>query len=213
MRKAGIGLWIAAILAALIGVSSLRYLVLGVAGAPDNVAANTYARTGALVFHAALASLALILGAFQLFPGFRARWPAWHRRSGTVYVISCLLAGVAGLLLAAGASSGPIATAGFGLLAIIWIGCTAQAWRLARAHDFVRHRRWMIRSYALTFAAVTLRLYLPAAIIAHLDVVTAYRAISFLCWVPNLIFAELWLRRAAPFRTSPPLASPSRNPG
>ena len=29
--------------------------------------------------------------------------------------------------------------------------------------DIEGHRRWMIRNYALTFAAVTLRMYLPAA--------------------------------------------------
>jgi uncharacterized membrane protein len=213
MRGSAVWLWIATVLAVLIGVGSLRYLVFGVATAPPNIITNAYAHTGLLVIHAGFASVALILGAFQLFPRFRARWPAWHRRSGTLYVICCLAGGVAGLVLAAGSSSGPIATAGFGLLAILWIGATANAWRLARAHDFVRHRRWMIRSYALTFAAVTLRLYLPIALLGPFDGVAAYRAISFLCWVPNLIVAELWLRRGGGLRTSPPLAAPSQTPG
>ena len=70
-------------------------------------------------------------------------------------------------------------------------------------------RAWMTRSYALTFAAVTLRLYLPVAIIAHWDFDASYRAISFLCWVPNLIVAEAWLR----LRTSRPLAALSQTPG
>jgi uncharacterized membrane protein len=212
-RRAGVWLWIAAVLAVLVGVASLRYLALGPAAAPANVASNAFARSGVLVVHAGFASVALILGAFQLFPRFRARWPAWHRRAGTVYVVVCLIAGFAGLVLAAGTSSGPIAMAGFGLLAILWIFFTANAWRLARARDFVRHRRWMIRSYALTFAAVTLRLYLPAALMAQLDLLVSYRAIAFLCWVPNLIVAELWLRRDASLRTSPPLAESSRTPG
>jgi hypothetical protein len=56
----------------------------------------------------------------------------------------------------------------------------------------VEHRRWMIRSWALTLAAVTLRLYMLAPGMSSLD---AYRAISFLCWVPNLVVAELYLRR------------------
>ncbi len=109
-------------------------------------------------------------------------------------------------------STGPIAAAGFSALAVIWIFCTANAWRWARAKDFARHQRWMTRSYALTFAAVTLRLYLPAAIIAHLDIVVAYRAIAWLCWVPNLALAELWLRRRA-VRTTPRRATPLRSPG
>jgi uncharacterized membrane protein len=213
MRKAGLWLWIAAALAVLIGISSLRYLVFGLAAAPPNIVSNAFARTGVLIVHAGFASVALILGAFQLFPRLRARWPAWHRRAGTVYVVACLAGGIAGLVLAAGTSSGPIAMAGFGLLAVLWIGFTANAWRLARAHDFVRHRRWMIRSYALTFAAVTLRLYLPMALMASLDGLASYRAIAFLCWVPNLIVAELWLRRDRPVRTIPPFATPSQTPG
>jgi uncharacterized membrane protein len=213
MKKASVWLWIAAGLAVAVGLFSYRYLITGVAGAPQNVAANRFAATGALVAHAAIASTALILGALQFFPGFRARWPAWHRRAGTVYVLCCLIGGAAGLLLAFGVSTGPIAASGFGLLAVTWIACTANAWRYARARDFVRHQRWMTRSYALTFAAVTLRLYLPAAIIAHLDVIASYRAIAWLCWVPNLVVVELWLRRGGLVRTSPPRAAPSQSPG
>jgi hypothetical protein len=155
----------------------------------------------------------LILGALQFFPRLRARWPKWHRRAGTVYVIGCLFGGVAGLVLAMGTSAGPIAMAGFGLLAFVWIYATAQAWRYAKARDFVRHQRWMTRSYALTFAAVTLRLYVPISIVAHLDLNAAYVAISWLAWVPNLAVAELWLRRGAPLRTSPRPAAAAQSPG
>lgn len=59
---------------------------------------------------------------------------------------------------------------------------------------FVEHRAWMIRSFALTFAAVTLRLYLPLAALLSINFIDAYRAISFLAWVPNLAVVELYLR-------------------
>ena len=52
----------------------------------------------------------------------------------------------------------------------------------------------MIRSFALTFAAVTLRLYLPLIPLLGLSFIDGYRAVSFLCWIPNLIIAELYLR-------------------
>jgi hypothetical protein len=57
----------------------------------------------------------------------------------------------------------------------------------------------MIRSFALTFAAVNLRLYLPAAGALQLPFEDSYRAISFLCWVPNLLAVEayLWYKRGA----------------
>lgn len=53
----------------------------------------------------------------------------------------------------------------------------------------------MIRSFALTFGAVTLRIYIPASQIAGIPFALAYSAISWLAWVPNLLVAELliWL--------------------
>ncbi|HLY78525.1 MAG TPA: DUF2306 domain-containing protein [Caulobacteraceae bacterium] len=213
MKLDRIWLWTATVLAAAIALSSYRYLLPGMPGGAPSIVANHFTRTGALLLHAGVSATALILGALQFYPGLRARWPAWHRRAGTLYVIFCLLGGCAALLLAAGTTAGLPATAGFGLLGLSWLGCTAQAWRFARARDFVRHRRWMTRSYALTFAAVTLRLYLPVAYMTHLDITPSYQAISFLCWIPNLIVAELWLRVSAGVRTSPPLATAAQNPG
>ena len=213
MKLTTVWLWIAAALAMVIALTSYRYVMPGMPGAAANVLANRFTSTGALVVNVAFAATALALGALQLFPRLRARWPTWHRRAGTVYVIACMIGGAAGLVLALGTTAGPIGTAGFGALALLWIGCTAQAWRFAKARDFISHRRWMIRSYALTFAAVTLRIYLPIAIMARLDIGPAYQAISFLCWVPNLIVAELWLRFGQGVRTSRPLAAPSQSRG
>jgi hypothetical protein len=102
-----------------------------------------------------------------------------------------------------GTTAGPIAATGFGLLAVIWIYVTAQGWLTARARRFDEHRRWMIRSFALTFAAVTLRLYMPASMAMHLDMDQAYRAIAWIAWVPNLLAAELYLRRGTLRRTQP----------
>jgi len=206
-------MWLVIVLAAGIAIGSYRYFLPGSPGAAPTVVANRLAPTGALVVHIACAATALLIGPFQFVAAIRTRWPSWHRRLGTAYVGLCLVGGLAALVLALGASTGPISTAGFGSLGIAWLFCTATAWRFARAHDFAGHRRWMIRSFALTLAAVTLRLYLPVIFIAHLDFNTAYRAISFLCWVPNLIVAELYLARTAAFRTNRPLAGLSQTPG
>ncbi|WP_233206592.1 DUF2306 domain-containing protein [Caulobacter sp. FWC2] len=148
-----------------------------------------------LVVHVAGAAIALLLGSLQFLPGLRKI--GGHRWIGRVYVLGCLVGGVAGLILAPGSFAGPIATAGFGSLALIWIAVTLLGWRAALDRRFVDHRRWMIRSWALTLAAVTLRLYLPAVQILDLPFLPWYRAISFLAWVPNLLVAELWLRNEA----------------
>jgi len=190
----------------MIGWGVLALLSLGIAGyayryvapgavAPPGVGDNPFAHPWLFV-HAGLAATALLLGPFQFVPRLRARWPRVHRWMGRTYVLACLVGGSAGLLLATGTTAGPIAGAGFGTLAVVWIVTTGMALRMALARRFDEHRRWMIRSFALTFAAVTLRLYLPMAMIAHLHFVDAYRAIAWLAWVPNLLVAELYLRRS-----------------
>ena len=97
-------------------------------------------------------------------------------------------------MLALGASTGPVSTAGFGGLAILWVATTSLAWRAALQRRFIDHRAWMIRSFALTFAAVTIRLYLPVLLVLPVSFEDGYRAISFLCWVPDLVAAEMYLR-------------------
>jgi uncharacterized membrane protein len=154
-----------------------------------------------LFVHVAGAVTALVLGSFQFLPRLRLRreggWGPPHRWVGRVYVLGCLVGGAAGLILSLRSSAGPIATAGFGSLAVIWITVNLLGWRAAVQGRLVEHRRWMIRSWALTLAAVTLRLYLPLVMVLDLDFLPAYRAISFLAWVPNLMLAELWLRLGA----------------
>ena len=98
--------------------------------------------------------------------------------------------------MAFGSTAGPIATGGFASLAVVWIITNVQGWRMARERRFEAHRAWMIRSFALTFAAVTLRLYLPFLPLAGIQFVDGYRAISYLCWIPNLLLAELYIRGA-----------------
>ena len=148
-----------------------------------------------LVIHVAGAVIALMLGSVQFIPAWRKGRTPPHPWVGRVYVLGVLVGGVAGLILSSRSSAGPIATAGFGSLAVIWLATTLLGWRAAVQGRISDHRRWMIRSWALTLAAVTLRIYLPLVQISGLDFLPWYRAISFLCWVPNLIAAELWLRR------------------
>jgi uncharacterized membrane protein len=186
--------WLMMIGSLAIALASYRYLAPDPLIPPD-IGKNLMLRPWIFV-HAGMASTALILGPFQFVARFRAKAPKVHRWMGRIYVVACLLGGVSGLLLAAGTNAGPIAQAGFGLLAVCWIVANVQAWRLALAGRFADHRRWMVRSFAMTFGAVTLRLYLPIAPMLGYDFMPAYVAISWLAWVPNLMVAELYLNRA-----------------
>jgi hypothetical protein len=175
-----------------IALVSSRYL-LQVGPIPPLIFTNLF-RDPWLPVHVAGAATALLIGPVQFPPALRARLPRVHRWIGRSYVFACLLGGLAGFILALGASTGPVSTAGFGALAVLWISTTTLAWQRAMQRRFVEHRAWMIRSFALTFAAVTLRIYLPILEQLPIPFDDGYRAISFLCWVPNLLVAEMYLR-------------------
>ena len=192
----GLGWGVTLLLSTAVALFSYRYL-LGVGMLAPNVMATAFARPW-LSVHVAGAATALLIGAAQFVGPLRRRWPAAHRWTGRVYAVACLVGGLGGLMLAPGSTAGPVANWGFGLLALAWIATTAMGWRMALGRDLVAHRRWMIRSWALTLAAVTLRLQMLGVAFMPVDGVEAYRVIAWLCWVPNLMVAEAWLRRPAP---------------
>jgi len=144
------------------------------------------------ILHFLGGSIVIIVGAFQFNTGFRNRYTNLHRWFGRIYVVGISIGGVAALNLAFYSTGGVVAHWGFGLLAVCWLGTTLLAFRYVRARNIALHQQWMIRSYALTLAAVTLRLYLPLFQIAGLSFEEAYPAIAWLCWVPNLLIAEWW---------------------
>lgn len=185
-----------------LGVALVSYRYLG-GGGQKEILGNGFARPW-LYLHVAGAATALLLVPFQLVKRWRVRGNLVHRWTGRVYVTGCWVGGAGGLVSAFGSFAGPVATAGFATLAVIWIAMNVQGWRTARAGRYAAHREWMLRSFALTFGAVTLRLYLPLAMVLHLPFLEAYRVIAWLAWVPNLLAAEWYLRRR-PRPSAPPL--------
>ncbi len=51
----------------------------------------------------------------------------------------------------------------------------------------------MLRNFALTFAAVTLRIYLNVFAAIGVDFSESYPVVAWLAWVPNLILIEWYL--------------------
>lgn len=149
----------------------------------------------AVISHLAGGGLALAVGAWQLNAHLRTRHINVHRLMGRLYVIAVLVGGLGALRLAPHAQTGAVAEVGFGALAVTWLVTTLRGYLAIRGGDEAVHRRWMTRSYALTFAAVTLRIYLPASALLGIPFATAYPVIAWLCWVPNLAVAELYIGR------------------
>lgn len=106
--------------------------------------------------------------------------------------------GLASLYMSRYAVGGLVATFGFAGLAVAWLCTGTRAYLAARQRDFASHRRWMVRNFALSFAAVTIRLYLGPVFMFGLPFESSYAVISWLCWVPNLLVAEWALRSTSP---------------
>lgn len=146
----------------------------------------------AVMAHLSGGLVALAVGAWQLNTRLRSRVVALHRWMGRIYVVAVLVGGLGALRMAMVSQGGLTAHLGFGSLGLLWLFSTARGYVAIRSRDEVRHRAWMTRSYSLTFAAVTLRIYLPLSLAAGIPFADAYPVISWLCWVPNLALAE-WL--------------------
>ncbi len=151
----------------------------------------------AFYLHIFPALLVLVAGLTQFSGLVLRRVPALHRWVGRVYVYSILgVCGPAAVLMAWYANGGPVARASFLLLSILWWWATFTAFRAIRARDVRTHGAWMIRSYALTLSAITLRIMqLGLAQYTDIDPETAYRLVAWPSWVLNLLAAELVVRR------------------
>lgn len=181
-------------LAAVIAAYALTAAVAGYA--PPSLQPSYQVRALLFRLHMASGAVALLLGVLQFGPFAPQRHRRQHRLLGRIYACAVLVSGLAALSLAPFSAEGPVTHLGFGVLGGLWLVVTAVAVREIRAGRKAGHRRWMVRSYALTAAAVTLRIDLPLLMIATQgDWHTSYQVVSWLCWVPNLLVAELWLRR------------------
>lgn len=189
---AAAGFWLAVLLSVLVGLASLRYLSGDPRMAGDGIRASMVANGWIFVTHAAAAAVALVLGGFQFVGGLRRRAPALHCWSGRLYVAACVAGAAAALWIAPDAEGGRLAGFGFSVLAAVWLYTTLTGWRMAMQRDFAGHRRWMIRSFALTFGAVTLRLQLVLfQALGFGGYVELSPLLAYSSWIPNLLAVEL----------------------
>jgi uncharacterized membrane protein len=177
-------------------IAAYGLLPLGAAVHPDMRVTFESHNTLGIYGHVFASAFALALGPFQFWARLRSSRPDLHRWSGRLYLgVGVLVGGLAGLFVAFNAFGGPVARAGFACLAAVWLFSGFRAYQAIRSRDVVSHRRWMVRNFSLTFAAVTLRFWLPGMVISGVSMSVAYPVVAWLCWVPNLIVAELLFNR------------------
>lgn len=146
----------------------------------------------AFFVHVFSSLLALLAGFTQFSKWLLKNKPRLHRAMGYSYVLNILMVtGPAGLLMSFYANGGISSRIAFVLLSVLWIAFTAIALYKAIKKNFKAHRIFMIRSYALTLSAITLRIWkVLLANYTDLPPMDRYRIIAWLGWVLNLLLTE-----------------------
>jgi len=139
---------------------------------------------------------ALLAGPWQFSQKLRSRNINLHRWLGRFYLVEIVLGAIGGLAMSLVSEEGLATHLGFGMLAVLWFVTGLQAYRSVKKGQIELHRQWMIRNFALTLAAVTLRIELPFMLAAlRWPFSRAYIIVAWLCWVPNAMVAEWMISR------------------
>jgi hypothetical protein len=143
--------------------------------------------------HVFSAIFTIILGAIQFISLSKNKHNKTHRLLGKFYIgIILLLAGPSGLLMSLSANGGLVSQISFFILSLLWMIFTFLAYQYAVQKKFSLHHQWMIRSYALTLSAISLRLLkLGIAHTIYLAPMDSYRIVSWASWIVNLVVAEI----------------------
>ena len=147
-----------------------------------------------LCLHVFGSAVALSIGPFQFFESIRKRRQI-HRLLGFTYFTAILIGGGSGIAMALVAYGGLSSRIGFGMGAVLWLYTAGRALVAIQKRDFAAHEAWAKRCFALTFAAVNLRVYLGLFFAFGFNFNDFYPALGWISWVPNLIFAEWFLIR------------------
>jgi hypothetical protein len=143
--------------------------------------------------HIGSSAIVLLSALPQLMPQLARHYPVVHRYAGRVYVFTILvLAATSGLVLALYANGGLPAKTGFFMQCLVWWFVTFMAYLKARKHQYQEHIAWMLRSFAITLAALSLRTegYLMHYLL-HTKPIETYVTITWLSWVGNWLLAEV----------------------
>jgi len=143
--------------------------------------------------HVAFAVPPILVGPFLFSGRLRNRFRTGHGRMGKLYIAGCMASGITVLPVALTRDDHWVPQVGFSVMAVVWIATTFLAWRTAVNKNFVDHRRWAMRTYALTVAFIHVNLTFRIFVYAYVGDLTEKVFQSILSWNMNLIIVELWL--------------------
>lgn len=156
-----------------------------------------------LMVHLVSGTAYAVLGAFQFSASFRRSHRAWHRRAGRALIGLGLTAALSAIWLTLFYDGKNDSGVLLNLFRLLFASALAAGLVLAlaaiRRRDIVRHRAWMIRSYAIGLGAATqiFTLGFGEPVFGNSTLATAL--LTGAGWVINLAVAE-WVIRRRPRR-------------
>jgi len=160
---------------------------------PEEIRTSTAYLT-CLYIHITFGGIALLTGWSQFIKPWRRSHLSIHRFIGYINVISVLIGSIMGFIISFFSNGGTITALGFGLLGVLWFRSNLNAFLNIKQGKIKEHEKWMMRTYALTFSAATFRVYNPIFLANGFDYVLVEQINSWICWVPNAIVIELFIR-------------------
>lgn len=143
-----------------------------------------------------------ITGPVQFVRALRNRFDVLHRVFGWIFVLSGATIGLSGLSILAQVTSlrTPLADIARGLFGLALLIALAQAMAAIGDRDFLRHRAWAIRAYAVGMGLGTVGLvFFPIYIVTGQAPIGLASDILFVAsWVLNIVFAEVVIRHSSP---------------
>jgi len=140
--------------------------------------------------------LVLFAGAFLFSSYVLKNFPLMHRNFGKAYIGLILgLSAPSGLIMSFYANGGYWVKFSFLILTPLWWYFTFKGYSSIRNIKIKEHKEWMIRSYALTLSAISLRMY--QYLLSHffyIEPEIQYLLVSWISWVGNLLVAEAYIR-------------------
>jgi uncharacterized membrane protein YozB (DUF420 family) len=117
---------------------------------------------------------------------------------GKFYVLIVLFfASPSGLFIGLFANGGLYSKISFVSLAILWFYCTLKGFLYIKSKNIIQHKKFMLRSFALTLSAITLRLWKVILVyLFHPAPMDVYQIIAWLGWIPNIIIIEYYLYKS-----------------
>lgn len=119
----------------------------------------------------------------------------YHKYLGIAYVVIILfLSAPSGLIMSFYANGGLWSKLSFIILTILWFIFTYLGYKKAKQKNWEHHQKWMMRSYALTLSAISLRLFKWGIVsFFALPPMDTYKIVAWLGWTINLLMVEIYI--------------------